>query len=222
MIVQIYEVGNSTEAQQLVGVGVDYIGVLVGKGEYPRELSIEQATTIFQSVSERAKKVALSLSRNLEDISEIVEKTNPDILHLGTMPDYLLQDDVIELKQRFPNLKIMRTVPVVDEESIELAKEYDGIADYLLLDSRKTGDTQVGATGETHNWNISRKIVESVKIPVILAGGLGPDNVVEAIEKVKPAGVDSKTKTDKAGSNEKDIEKVEEFVRLAKGNRGNS
>jgi phosphoribosylanthranilate isomerase len=63
---------------------------------------------------------------------------------------------------------------------------------------------------------VSRKIVESVTIPVILAGGLGPDNVAEAISCVKPFGVDSKTKTDKTGSHEKDIEKVKEFVRIAK------
>jgi len=90
------------------------------------------------------------------------------------------------------------------------------LADYLLLDSKKKGDWQVGATGETHNWEISKQIVESVKTPVILAGGLGPDNVEEAIEKVKPFGVDSKTKTDNSKTGQKDLEKVREFVKKAK------
>jgi phosphoribosylanthranilate isomerase len=110
----------------------------------------------------------------------------------------------------------MRTIPVRDEECIDLAKQYDGIADYLLLDSRRKKDNQIGATGETHDWNLSKKIVESVSIPVILAGGLGPDNVAEAILKVKPFGVDSKSKTDMAGGHGKDLEKVREFVRIAK------
>ena len=64
---------------------------------------------------------------------------------------------------------------------------------------------------------MSRRIVETVSIPVILAGGLGPDNVAEAIDIVHPAGVDAKTKTDRNGSHDKDIRKVKEFVHKAKG-----
>jgi phosphoribosylanthranilate isomerase len=108
----------------------------------------------------------------------------------------------------------MRTIPVIDESSIDLAREYDGIADYLLLDTFKK--EQIGATGQIHNWQISKKIVESVKTPVILAGGLGPDNVEEAIKIVKPTGVDSKTKTDKTNGKGKDLEKVKKFVLKAK------
>lgn len=73
--------------------------------------------------------------------------------------------------------------------------------------------------GETHDWGLSKKIVESVFIPVILAGGLGPDNVAEAISKVKPFGVDSKTKTDKDDGSGKDIEKVREFVKIVKATK---
>ena len=216
MITQIYEAQNFDEAKNLVEVGVDHIGVLVGKGEYPREFSPEQAKEILQGVATPAKKVVLSLSKNLEDIIETVNKTNPDILHLGTAPEFLLPADVRTLKKQFPKLKVMRSIPVRDERSVELAKQYDGVADYLLLDTQKKGDTHVGATGETHNWSVSKKIVESVSIPVILAGGLGPNNIAKAILKVRPFGVDSKTKTDKAGSHEKDIDKVREFVRVAK------
>lgn len=216
MIIQIYETQNCNEAKSLVEAGVDHIGVLVGNGEYPREFSPEQAKEILQCVTGQAKKVVLSLSGNLQGIIEIVNKINPDILHLGTAPEFLLPEDAWNLKKQFPNLKIMRSIPVNDKKSIELAQRYNRVADYLLLDTQKKGDTQVGATGETHDWGISKKIVESVDIPVILAGGLGPDNVAEAIKIVKPFGVDSKTKTDKIGSHEKDIEKIKEFVRIVK------
>ena len=64
----------------------------------------------------------------------------------------------------------------------------------LLLDSHRPGDVQIGALGVTHSWEIDRKIIESVHIPVIIAGGLGPDNVVDAIRMARPAGVNSKTK----------------------------
>lgn len=216
MIVQIYGVSNPTEARKLAKLGVDYIGVLAGKGEFPRELSFEEVKEIFKALPKETKRVALSLSWDLKEIAELVKQINPDILHLGTVPESLSPADVTKLKQQFPNLKIMRSIPVVNKESVELAKEYDGIADYLLLDTYRKEDSQFGATGETHSWDISQKIVESVKIPVILAGGLGSDNIAEAIKKVKPAGVDSKTKTDKTGSHEKDINKVKEFVKIAR------
>ncbi|OGZ23709.1 MAG: hypothetical protein A3A08_01235 [Candidatus Nealsonbacteria bacterium RIFCSPLOWO2_01_FULL_41_9] len=213
MIVQIYEVSSPTEAKELAKLGVDHTGVLVGKGKYPRELLIKDAKIIFQSLTSNTKKVALSLSNDLEEISEIIEQLNPDIFHLGITEEILSLSKVKEIRKKYPKLKIMRSIAVVNEESIGLAKEYEEIADFLLLDTYKS---QLGATGEVHNWDISQKIVEAVKIPVILAGGLGPDNVAEAIKKVKPAGVDSKTKTDKINSHEKDMDKVKEFVKIAK------
>lgn len=213
MIVQIYETTSPDEARKMAEMGVDHIGVLVGKGKYPRELSIEEAKMIFQLVPPKTKKVVLSLSNDSGEISEIIEQLNLNILHLGINEEILSLPKVKEIREKYPTLKIMRSIAVINEESIKLAKEYEELVDYLLLDTYKS---QLGATGEIHNWDISIKIVNSVKIPVILAGGLGPDNVAEAIEKVKPAGVDSKTKTDKAGSNKKDLDKVKEFVRIAK------
>jgi phosphoribosylanthranilate isomerase len=82
----------------------------------------------------------------------------------------------------------MRSIPVVDAKSVAMAQSYDGIADMLLLDSHRPGDVQIGALGVTHSWQIDRAIVESVGIPVIIAGGLGPDNVIDAITAVRPAG----------------------------------
>ena len=68
-----------------------------------------------------------------------------------------------------------------------------------------------------HSWELDRAIVERVRVPVIIAGGLGPENIVEAIRAVWPAGVDSKTRTDKGdGSHTKDLEKVRRFVSLAR------
>lgn len=197
-------------------LGVDNIGILVGKGEYAGELGFKQAKEIFKALPKGIKGVALSLSCNLNEIIELVKKVDPDILHLGALPEKLSLNQVKELKQRFPNLKIMRAIPVINKESINLAKKYEKIADYLLLDTFRKKDSQLGVTGKTHNWDISRKIVEAVKIPVILAGGLGPENVGEAIKKVRPAGVDSKTRTDRADGQGKDFKKVREFVIIAK------
>ncbi len=213
MIVQIYEINNPKLAKEISEAGVDHIGILIGNGKYPREITIEKAKEIFATVSNKSKKVALTLSNNLEEIFKIVDELKPDILHLGIDENLLSLIEVKKIRGKYPELKIMRSVAVMGRESAELAKSYEGIADFLLLDTYKS---QLGATGQIHDWNISKEIVDKVKTPIILAGGLGPDNVAEAIKKVKPAGVDSKTKTDKAGSDEKDIEKIKEFLKIAK------
>jgi len=214
MIIQIYETTNSTEAKKLAKLGVNHIGILVGKGDYPRQVSFKRAKEIFESLPKGTKKIALTLSNNLSEISDLVREIKPDILHVGATEEQFPFNNIRKIKERFPFLKIMRAIYMVGKEDIKLAKKYEEIVDYLLLDTYREKDSQSGATGETHNWDISCKIVESVKIPVILAGGLGPDNVAEAIKKVKPAGVDSKTKTDRADGRKKDLNEVREFVRI--------
>src|SRR5437764_11569474 len=93
---------------------------------------------------------------------------------------------------------------------------YQVVAVFLLLDSHRESDRQIGALGITHDWSISRRIVELVRTPVILAGGVGPDNVANAIRAVRPAGVDSKTKTDQDGSHRKDLDRVRCFHEAAR------
>jgi phosphoribosylanthranilate isomerase len=120
------------------------------------------------------------------------------------------------LKAAFPRVQIMRSIPIIGAASIGWAKAYEGTADFLLLDSHDPGDRQIGGLGRTHDWRISRRIVEEVGVPAILAGGLDIDNVGAAIAAVGPAGVDSKTKTDRADGSGKDLAKVRGFVAAAK------
>ena len=217
MITQIYEAISKNEAKALVSAGVDFVGVVVGLQDgFSGVLTPKQAAPVLTGISGKSKKVVLAFSSNIHEIAQIAKQTKPDILHIATDPEIVEVHDIQTLKLQFPNVKIMRTIPVVDENSINVAKAYDGIVDYLLLDSRNKKNNRIGITGETHDWNISKKIVEAVSVPVILAGGLGPDNVAVAILKVRPFGVDSKTKTDKNEANEKDIEKVKEFIKIAK------
>lgn len=201
------------EASTLAALGVDHIGVLVGTGKFPREQSYADTRQIFASIPRFAKKLSLSLTHVVEELAEVVEETNPDILHLGTRPELLGAATIIRLKNAFPQLQIMRTIPVRDQKDVALAKEYDGIADFLLLDTWKSGEPEIGACGLVHDWDTSKRIVEEVKIPVILAGGIGPENVGDAIRLVNPAGVDSKTKTDLPDGSAKDLQKIYALVK---------
>jgi phosphoribosylanthranilate isomerase len=211
-IVQIYEVTSAGEAQALIELGVSHIGVLVGRGSFPREQSFDGACGIFAAVAPGAKKVALSLAESVSEIAEVVATTRPDIVHIGTWPEALPPASVAKLKALFPQTKIMRTIPVRDEHDLQIAVAYENIADFLLLDTCKTGDPSIGATGCVHDWALSRKIVEAVRVPVILAGGIGPENAEDAIRTVNPAGVDSKTRTDTPDGSAKDLEKVRAMV----------
>lgn len=217
MLVQIYEISSPEEANALGDLGVDHIGVLVGDGSFPRERTINHARLIFSAIPSSSKGLALLLSSDVRLVQHVISELKPAILHLGASTDLLTPSMVRDLKKQCSPLTVMRSIPVVDDESIAIAKSYDGIADMLLLDSHRPGDRQIGALGITHSWEIDRKIVESVRTPVIIAGGLGPDNIIDAIRTVRPAGVDSKTKTDKDDrSHTKDLQKIKRFVAQAK------
>ena len=216
MIVQIYEVTTPAEARALSAMGVDHIGVLVGDGSFPREQTIEAAREIFAALPAKSKASALSLSHDMDYVVRLTGALQPDILHIGAAPQHFSPAELRTLKAEFPKVSLMRSIPVVDDSSIALARSYDGIADWLLLDSYKSGDRQIGALGVTHSWELDRRVIESVRIPAILAGGLGPGNVKEAIRVAHPAGVDSKTKTDKSDRGDtKDLQKVAAFVKAA-------
>ena len=216
MLVQIYEVRTPEEAVALARLGVDHIGVLVGDGAFPRELTTDRASAIFAALPTGAKRVALSLSADPAEIARVVELTRPDIIHIGAAVELFSVRDTQVLKTALPDVRVMRAIPIVDEASIECARDYWGVADFLLLDSHDPGDRQIGARGRVHDWSISRRIVDEAGVPAILAGGLDPDNVAAAIAAVRPSGVDSKTKTDRTDGNGKDFDKVRRFVSAAK------
>lgn len=96
------------------------------------------------------------------------------------------------IRKTHPDLRVIQVIHVEDERAIEEARFVAEHVDIILLDSGKPS-AQVptfGGTGDTHDWSVSRKIVEGLKRPVFLAGGLTPDNVAEAVAAVRPYGVD--------------------------------
>jgi phosphoribosylanthranilate isomerase len=216
MLTQIYEISSPEEAQAISDIGIDHVGILVGDGEFPREQSLSRAAEIAAAITAPAKFSGLFLAARTDFIVRWAQILKPEIVHLGAAPELLGTADVATIKAALPGRAIMRSVPVYGEQSICIARTYEGLADYLLLDSHRPSDKQIGALGMPHDWSISRRIVETVRTPVVLAGGLGPDNVAQAIRTVRPAGVDSKTKTDKANTHTKDLERVRRFHEAAR------
>lgn len=221
METQIYSIQSVGEALACIEAGADRIGLLVGEkdGKFPCAVTEQEAGEIFEAVGCRAVKVLISVLDSQEDILRQTKRLKPDVLHLCA--NFEGSREFREnLRQAAPEVLLMEAVGIdTDYSAVDEAKQKAQYADLLILDSISKVVPGVGAAGVTHDWNIDKQIVETVNIPVILAGGLGPDNVEEAILKVHPFGVDSLTKTSIKRDGKligKDIEKVREFCERAK------
>ncbi len=115
------------------------------------------------------------------------------------------------LRKELPNVKLVQVIHVIDDSSVNEAIEVSNYVDAILLDSGNPNLSvkELGGTGRTHNWELSREIRKSIPIPLFLAGGLNKDNVRQAIETVKPFGLDlcSSVRTD----GKLDQQKLKEF-----------
>jgi phosphoribosylanthranilate isomerase len=218
--IQIYTMQTIDEAQAVVALGVDHVGVTPGNIGLPGEVDFATARAIVDTVGNSAVSVALSVETSLDAIEAMVQAVRPDILQLCGPEDALLPDAVGTLRERLPKVAIMQAISVSGPAALDAALSYQDAADYLILDTTSTDVVGIGASGETHDWNISREIVKQVQIPVILAGGLSPENVAEAIRVVQPWGVDSLTHTNRLlpnGGFHKDLDRIRQFVAAAQG-----
>ena len=148
------------------------------------------------------------------EILRMVDAVQPDIVHISSDVEDVPEKAMEELRKRLdPKVRLMKALPVGGAESLELARRFAPFSDLFLLDTKVTGMPGVGATGRTHDWSISRRIVEQFGVPVILAGGLSAENVAESIRQVRPWAVDSNTATNIPGDPvKKDLRRVAQFV----------
>jgi phosphoribosylanthranilate isomerase len=216
VLIQIYGLTTVADAADVDRLGVDHVGVVVDEGIDTWD-SVDEATAqaIARNV-ERSRLVALSLSTDPNRVIATGALLNASIVHLARahqMPTATLD----QLRERLAPTQLMLTVPVRAESDLVEASRLADVADYLLLDSSHPLTGIVGATGLIHDWDVSAGIVASAQCPVILAGGLGPDNVADAIAQVRPAGVDSETRTSRdSDRRRKDLAKVEAFIDQAR------
>lgn len=220
MITQIYSIQTVEEALACVEAGADYIGLAIDTGfSLPSQVSLEKAKEIYDAIGDKAKKVLICVTASDEPLYEPVAYLKPDVIHLCGYDYYATPEFVRMIKEQNPGIEVLQAIGVEDESSIEQAVYYSTFCDTLILDSVDHSINGIGAAGFTNDWDIDRKIVEEAKCKVILAGGLSPDNVREAILKVKPWGVDSFTKTSYVfpdGTSRKNIDKVRAFIENAR------
>lgn len=195
----------ATDRDAAIGAGADALGFITDVSvDTPREISVARADTLVSGAAPFATTVLVTMPESVADAVAVQERVGADAVqvHSGLTPEELTQ-----LGERV-DASVIAAIDAADEA----AESYADAADALLVDS--TDDEGAGGTGETHDWGQTRRLVERVETPVVLAGGLTPANVGAAIDAVDPFGVDTATGVEREGGR-KDHEAVTAFVTRA-------
>lgn len=217
MKTQIYSIQTIDEARACIEAGVDFIGIAAGTdADLPAEITLEAGKEIFKFIGDRAGKVLLTVADSPELICRAVGELKPDVVQLCGNNYAATPEFCEKVREICPGIVVLQAVGITGPEAVGQAVEFSRFCDRLILDSVDPGIPGIGAAGFVNDWKICGQIVELAACPVILAGGLGPDNAAQAIREVRPWGVDSLTRTNKDGKMEKDGEKVRLFVENAK------
>lgn len=182
-------ISSVEEAMLAIKYGASALGLV---SEMPGGPGVIDENLIAEIASRVSPPVATFLLTSKQKAEEIIVQHSKVKTNTLQLVDHLPHYELSKLRERLPGIKLVQVIHVVDEDSVEEALNVQKYVDALLLDSGnpKLEVKELGGTGRTHNWTTSRKIKDRVNIPVFLAGGLNPGNVLEAIEAVQPYGLD--------------------------------
>ncbi|GGP15010.1 phosphoribosylanthranilate isomerase [Oceanobacillus neutriphilus] len=199
MLVKICGITSPEIAQAAVQAGADFLGFVFAKSK--REVSIDQAREIISTLPDHVKSVGVFVNKDVQEIEEIAQETGLDYVQLHG-------EESAQVVSQF-KVPVIKSLPGT-EEGIKKTAQYDA-ASYLLMDSPPLPHAH-GGNGTTFNWSILNENAFSDKL--ILAGGLTPENVAEAIKQVNPIGVDVSSGVETDG--QKDPDKIKAFILAAK------
>ena len=187
--VKVCCIGTEQEAGLAVSAGVSAIGLVSrmpsGPGPIPEQRIREIAATVppgvatFLLTSETTAGPIIAQQRFCRtNTLQLVDEVEPDVL--------------LRLRDALPGVSVVQVIHVRDDDAIRQSVAVAPLVDAILLDSGNPSlATKIlGGTGRAHDWSVSRKIRDAVDVPVFLAGGLNPENVLSAIQQVSPFGVD--------------------------------
>lgn len=187
--VKVCCISSIEEAALAIGYGADALGLVSEMPSGPGVISDERAREIAATVPPAVASFLLTSRQSAAGIIEQERFVRASTLQIV---DRLTDGCFGDLRQALPGVGLVQVIHVQDEESIEEALRVAPETDAILLDSgnQRLAVKLLGGTGRTHDWTLSRRIVEQSSKPVFLAGGLKPENVREAIERVGPFGLD--------------------------------
>ena len=212
MKVKICGIKSENELALALNAGADAVGFITDVPvDTPRKINLELAASLISKVPIFVTSVMVIMPENADIAINMIQKAQPSAVQIHN------DLDITELvKIRESGIKLIKTIKVSqDSGPDEILKQVDALkggADAVLLDTAVGGKT--GGTGVTHNWDVSAEVIKGSSIPIILAGGLIPENVGEAVKTVHPYAVDTASGVETGGI--KDEKKVVEFIRNAK------
>jgi phosphoribosylanthranilate isomerase len=223
-VIQIYAMVSLEDAVSVAELGANHVGMMVSEEGLPYSVNAELGRKICRAIRGRARCVMLPLTHESREIIDLALKVEADVVQIASYEEYLPYEIYAELfdELRRHGLSVIKVIPVGYGNELEASRRYSSLCDYLMLDTHGEPPSPllrgfIGGTGRVHDWSISRLIAGESPKPVILAGGLNPSNVSEAIRTVRPQGVDAATSLDIPGSGgRKDLLKVKMFIEAAR------
>jgi len=208
--VKICGITREEDLAVAVAAGADAVGFIVGVPSSPRNLTLEKAERLVKQVPVFVDSVVVTVPDSIDSLVKIYDRLRPTAIQIhGEKP---LEASVIREKIR--GARLIKTVYVKTGDTAEKARAYSKAFDAILLDSFTSG--QYGGTGRVHDWELSKQIKQIIApTPLILAGGLKPENVKEAILTIQPYAVDVASGVESQPA-VKDPKKVYEFIKNAK------
>lgn len=213
--IQVAGVIDLDEAEMLISCGVAFLGFPLRLPVNKEDCTEDEAASIIAKTKDRVHHVAITYLNKAEEIIRFCEKLNVQIVQLH---GDIYATELQKLKSLAPELSVIKSLVIKNGNIFALENLVASTQHYVDAYITDTFDPETGAsgaTGKTHDWSLSRRLVELSKKPVILAGGINHLNVYDAMLAVKSAGVDTHTGVE--GSNgRKDFYKVKKFVEEAK------
>jgi len=214
--IQIAGVIDAEEAEMLRRCGVRYLGFPLRLPVHREDLTEDAAAAIIRSLAPPVFGVLITYLDRASEIAALCRALGARIVQLH---GDVVSEELERLKGLDPGLTVIKSLVVGtrDRDALEgMARELSPLVDAFITDTFDPATGASGATGKTHDWRVSRRLVELSERPVILAGGLTPDNVRRAILEVRPAGVDAHTGVEDA-SGRKSRALVARFLAEATG-----
>ena len=187
--VKVCCIQSPKEAETAVDCGASAVGLVASMPSGPGVIEEAAIASIARSVPPPIATFLLTSELVAERIAAQQRRCGTNTVQIC---DHVSPSVHRELRERIPGIGLVQVVHVESQASVDYALSVEGTADALLLDSGRpsTATSELGGTGRTHDWRLSRAIREGVRAPVFLAGGLHADNVSEAIRAVEPFGID--------------------------------
>lgn len=191
--IQIAGIIDQAEADMLMASGVGFLGFPLRLPVNKEDLGEKDAARIIRTIKFPHHAVLITYLDKAKDVIDFCNDLGTNIVQLH---GHVKTQELQEIKISAPQIKIIKSLIVSANNQDQLlsdVSQYSEFVDAFITDTYDPTTGASGATGKTHDWNISRLLVERSPKPVILAGGMTSKNVREAIVTVRPAGVDAHT-----------------------------